>query len=92
VLSEFSYQQSAISCQPKIRERQCAVSSRQQENRRQNAAKSKKERDDWKISKFELAPPRSPVPGPRSAVIRHRSTGKRGVQLAVMSPELKPDG
>ncbi len=85
----------AVRCQPKIRERQYAVSSRQQKTigGRQNAAKSKKERDDWKISKFVIANSnwlhpdlRSLVPGPRSPVIRHRSTGKSSVQLAVMSP------
>jgi len=86
----ISRQLSAISQRYEKNSMQLAVGSKKTAGRRQNAAKSKKDRDDWKISKFEvrtgsspllgLRSPVSTVNGPRSPVIRHRSTGKSSMQ------------
>ena len=52
---------------------QLAVGSKKTVGRRQNAAKSKKERDDWKISKFEIANSNWLHPDLRSLVLGLRS-------------------
>ncbi len=51
----ISSQLSGISQRYEKDSMQLAVGSKKTGGRRQNAAKSKKERDDWKISKFEIA-------------------------------------
>ncbi len=92
MVSEFSYQQSAIRYLPKIRERQYAVSSRQQENSRQKAAKSKKERDDWKISKFKIANSNWLHPDLQSLVLGLRSFVTGQLVRAVSSNESGAEG